>query len=739
MPQVALAVVGTPGSGKSTFIQHALDLKKLPTAAVSSKKVSLEGVVSLLRIHEFNVHDIDLTIGGTPQWPHLNGEETTSPINGTMVIYSISDAKFPRIANGTNRPRASTNVNSLEPVNTHKASASKSKHQRVQSDFPTKLKHTDSAPSFNQQGYGCGETVSAGSSQENQAPSPLICVHHGIPQPSSRESTLRELGKSGRPAGDPPDTYDECGFALQHEEQMQASIPPTVSAFKNEGFDVSSDTSQEAGLSFDELVDRLLSSTVVKTDVKFAAIFLCLYRKFSAPSDLLAAIISRFESVDTGQLPQAIQSAAQLRYLGVLAQWVAEYPGDFAHPLTRVHMEDFVSGLAGHKTFSMVIKEITLYLDAVTEDDDTGWACSDKKRSRTDTVGSFPSISLAQDTSSTPDTGTLTKKTAIRDYSCESPAHKPESGSTTSPTISSAGKSSIQSFGSAQGQSTVENAQSQARLLEPYPRTSLCKVHWHLFMRSSDEDIAQELTRIDWIMFSSIRPRDLVRHVSLRDTDKEHCKSLENVTRMIHQFNHIAFWIANIILLRDKPKHRAKILEKCMAVAWRLRQLNNYNSLGAVVAGINGTAVHRLYQTRELVPHHVQKQFMRLEILMGTQKSHFAYRLAWSNTSTERIPFLPLHSRDLASAEDANPTYIGEGDNRINWKKFEVLGEVVVSIQKSQASSYLGILRNEEIQRLILDSKFTKDDDELYDRSIQLEGLSATEMPRKRFNWLLRG
>ena len=143
----------------------------------------------------------------------------------------------------------------------------------------------------------------------------------------------------------------------------------------------------------------------------------------------------------------------------------------------------------------------------------------------------------------------------------------------------------------------------------------------------------------------------------------------------------------------------------------RLRQLNNYNSLGAVVAGINGTAVHRLYQTRELVPHHVQKQFMRLEILMGTQKSHFAYRLAWANTSTERIPFLPLHSRDLASAEEGNQTYIDEGCTRINWKKFEIIGEVVVSIQRSQATSYTSILRNEEVQRLILDSKFTKDDD----------------------------
>lgn len=143
----------------------------------------------------------------------------------------------------------------------------------------------------------------------------------------------------------------------------------------------------------------------------------------------------------------------------------------------------------------------------------------------------------------------------------------------------------------------------------------------------------------------------------------------------------------------------------------KLRQLNNYNSLGAVVAGINGTAVHRLAQTRELVPHQAQKQFMRLEILMGTQKSHFAYRLGWANTSSERIPFLPLHRRDLVLAEDGNRTYLDAEKTRINWKKFEIMGEVVITIQKSQSTPYPTILRNEELQRLVLDGRFAKDDD----------------------------
>jgi hypothetical protein len=145
--------------------------------------------------------------------------------------------------------------------------------------------------------------------------------------------------------------------------------------------------------------------------------------------------------------------------------------------------------------------------------------------------------------------------------------------------------------------------------------------------------------------------------------------------------------------------------------AQKLRCLNNYNSLGAILAGINGTAVHRLAQTKGLVPVLMQKQFMRLEILMSTQKGHFAYRLAWANTTSERIPFLPLHRRDLILAEEGNQTHSGGVIGRINWGKFDVMGDVIVGIQRSQCTSYPKFPANEEIQRLVLEGAFSKDED----------------------------
>ncbi|MCJ1352202.1 MAG: hypothetical protein MMC33_002186 [Icmadophila ericetorum] len=496
---------------------------------------------------------------------------------------------------------------------------------------------------------------------------------------------------------------------------------------------------KESGMFFEELVDRLLSLPMSKADAKFAAVFLCLYRKFAAPAELLAAIISQFEEVDESDDPVITCIEAQLRHLSILGQWVSEYPGDFAHPLTRQCMTSFIADLAGTREFAFAAKEIDAHMEGVSQDDDTEWACSDFARGRAKTLESFNSLSVASTGSST----TITEETPP--YSGKDSQHWNYEEEEIKERYIRHSKSQSTSSSIGIGSHTlipvnsVEAAQRQIQLLNPISRNLLTKIQWHQFMDTPDEDIARELTRIDWLMFSSIRPRDLVRHVSLTSTERDKCKGLEYVSRMINHFNHVAFWVANMVLLRDKPKHRAKALEKFMGLAWKLRQMNNYNSLGAVTAGINGTAVYRLSQTRDLVSPQVQKDFMRLEILMSTHKSHFAYRLAWDNTTSERIPFLPLHRRDLVSAEEGNKTFIGAKGDRINWKKFEIMGDVIIGIQKSQRTPYPGLGgRNKEVEKLVLDTKFSKDDDELYERSIQVEPSGAGESYRKKFNWFQR-
>ena len=326
-------------------------------------------------------------------------------------------------------------------------------------------------------------------------------------------------------------------------------------------------SSGELGASFEELIDRLLSPPMSKADYKFVSAFLCLYRRFAGPSDLLFAIVSRFEKLNNDHQPQIIRVTSQLYYLNVLAQWASDYPGDFAHSLPRRSLTKFLAALANTRIFAVAVKEITLHLDSSIDDDDLGWE-SDTRRSRASTIESLFSNSSIRSATSALNIESSTEETN-NNHEFDEFANYRVTRHSSSPSIaSSESKSGTQSTGSFQILlNSTEKAQRQAKLLTPAPKIPLSKVQWHEVMDSSEEDIARELTRIDWIMLSSLKPRDLVRHVCLSAHERERCKSLLAVNRMINHFNHIAFWAANLILLRDKPKHRAKALEKFMRIA----------------------------------------------------------------------------------------------------------------------------------------------------------------------------
>ncbi|KAJ5308793.1 hypothetical protein N7508_004172 [Penicillium antarcticum] len=542
---------------------------------------------------------------------------------------------------------------------------------------------------------------------------------------------------------------DAFNSFLNMEDEMDdgQSRPPSPGAVVRPKPSSESNSSAETGLSFDELVDRLISLPMSKQEQKFGSIFLCLYRKFAAPGTLLTALINRFERNEQSNVDQLARMADQLRLLDVMAQWASEYPGDFAHPKLRKRIIDFVATLEKSHFYMFAAKEIGSQLDSNAEDDDVGWAYGgdgdpdDASLTETFFDNSGRSSPAPVHTGLNIGTGTYEdeeEQDPIYSMSALNLSDGPQDSTSrlsgtlsVSSTADKPNTTTNQSFTLL----SLDAAQKEALRLELSPKSPLSKLQWRFFMETPDEEFARELTRIDWIMYNSFRSRDLVRHVSLSGIDKDKIKSLSNVNRMIKQFNNLAFFVASMILLRDKPKHRAKAMEKFMNIAVKLRRQNNYNSLGAVIAAINGTPVHRLTQTRELIPIPVQKEFMRLVILMSTQRSHFAYRLAWENSFSERIPFLPLHRRDLVSAEEGNKTFVGENKSRINWKKFEVMGEVVLGIQRSQKTPHPQAQKFDDVERLLLESKLSGDEEDLYARSLHVEPSTGAE-GRKKFGWL---
>jgi hypothetical protein len=475
----------------------------------------------------------------------------------------------------------------------------------------------------------------------------------------------------------------------------------------------------ETGTSFDDLIERLLTLPASKQDSKFVPSFLCLYRLFATPKRLLVAVIDQFVKTEKSDMVRFTKVAEMLRYLQVLGQWTAQYPGDFAGPQVREIASAFVQSLEKSREFSPAAREISNNLSTRVADDDQDWAFDDAPNSASTKDSSSidkktPSSSLASIPSSL---GEAAKRDSRGDSDNEKAA------TTISPSVSQVlrtGNSSQTLLNIAQ----LEEAREDAKRLRPNPTIRLSKIQWRQFMETPVDEIAREITRMDWTMYSSVRPRDWVRHVSI--SSKRRSRRNDNISVMVRQFNHLALFVSGMVLLRDKPKHRARALEKFMNLAWKVRQMNNYNSLGAIVAGINGPEVHRLAATRQLVPQSVLTSFMRLTILTGPSRSYAPYRMAWENSFSERIPYVPLLRQDLTMAASANQTLIG---SNINWKKFEIMGEAIVGVQRSLEHPYVfpaRTIRSEEIVKLILESRIVEESEVSFGVPIDAETCSLT-------------
>ncbi|KAK0386412.1 hypothetical protein NLU13_6249 [Sarocladium strictum] len=784
MESFNIAVIGAEGVGKSSFVQRVLGLQRPSISNTSSVRMAVDNLTHFITLLELDLEYFELSPDQPIQWPKQMNGHIVPRVDGALILYDVMQKESIRdlpttVAALTNsglpailvackceHPEDDWEVDAEGMANhkffqacigTYKITKDDSDtakaclqsilkaavaNRREEQGENVSRRRAQSA-AYAEPGEAPGSRAIPEQSKHSRASSDLSLLR-GFPNAPIKDGYRGQAGRSPRlmqqsAADGDSNSHQIYNSMLRSTTGIRLDRSGTDSFLDMDESDAESfryseevpilqrsddgpdKPSKENGVTFDSLVDRLLAPRLSKPDNNFSEIFLCLYRKFAAPGELFSAILERLDRVREDKTAHYLsKTATQLRMIEVIAKWVSLYPGDFARPATRRNLEDFIRHLSTEPIFSIAAQQMRRNLHYnVVEDDDTGWANSDESgdkaasqllsREMSELAVGISTMQFDDDNSGRP--------------SASSDASQLDRGSSVSSQFHF---------------HTYDEYEREAASLEPRDHLPMNKTRYHIFMDIPNDDIADELTRIDWIMFSSIRIRDFVRHVSLSASQKEKCKSLKNVNRMIAHFNHIAKWVANMILLRDKPKHRAQMLEKFMHIAVKLRLLNNYNGLAAIVAGINGTAIHRLAQTRALVPEVVINRFTRLCILMGTQKSHFAYRLAWENSPLPRIPFIPLHRRDLVSAEEGSKTFVGSKGDRINWKKFEVLGEVLLPVMKSQGAAYPNLARHDNARELILGCRMPTDEEEIYQRSVQVESgaFGGSDFTRKKsFPW----
>lgn len=616
----------------------------------------------------------------------------------------------------------------------------------------------------------------------------------------------------------PPPGWAASSHSFLILDDLSSSEADESGASDSEGVELNKLNPPGTPASFSDLVDILLRPVPKDDDFDYMQTFLAFYRLFAPPSALLDAILLHYQSVTESTVMHWDRETILDHDIAVIDTWIKQYPGDFAKDLCRRKLEEFLcsfvpnattfqsdigAGDSGYfsanirpddKNRAAAARQIRTALESVVEDEDTEWACTDTGATRHQlTTTPLMAKPLSKPSKNVQFSHASDLAKAARNNSKYDNMLIFGGPSTlTLNAIGSGDRGSSRSSISASLNISL-SAQRQASLLTSSSIRPLDKGLWRFVLEQSEDTIARELTRIDWILFSAIRPRNLVRHAT-----EPPSPSTAHVSQLNDHFNHLAYWVTNMILLRDKPKHRSQMLEKMMRVAMKLRKVNNYNALAAFVAAIRGPALARLSMTRDLVDAGVQKKFASFEVLMSTARGHWAYRFALDNTEQgdhPRIPFLPLHRRDLIVAESAGKTFLSEdapsskerflsressassntgstkssatlvssksgstsssatltsrsaapsaSARKVNWPKFAVMGETLTILRKAQSIPYTGFASNEAIKAALLDVKLCKDDDQLWERSLALEagGPSAVgEGQRAQVkNWIQDG
>lgn len=198
-----------------------------------------------------------------------------------------------------------------------------------------------------------------------------------------------------------------------------------------------------------------------------------------------------------------------------------------------------------------------------------------------------------------------------------------------------------------------------------------------------EEEIARQMTLIDFEIYSSIKLSELLNQ-SWNKPKLRHRSP--NVIRMINRFNEVSHWVATSILRQERIRDRSRTMAKFIRIAdYLLKTLNNFNTTMAILAGLNGAAVHRLKHTREEMPRHIQQAYTDMQHALDSNQSYKGYRNLLLHANPPCIPYLGVYLTDLTFIEDGNPDFIGK---LINFTKRKYIYDVIAKVKQYQYTSY---------------------------------------------------
>nr|XP_025036965.1 ras-GEF domain-containing family member 1C isoform X1 [Pelodiscus sinensis] len=195
--------------------------------------------------------------------------------------------------------------------------------------------------------------------------------------------------------------------------------------------------------------------------------------------------------------------------------------------------------------------------------------------------------------------------------------------------------------------------------------------------------LAQQLTHVELERLSHIGPEEFVQAFVHKDSLDSTKKKTSNLEAYVKWFNRLCYLVATEICMPAKKKQRAQVIEFFIDVARECFNIGNFNSLMAIISGMNMSPVSRLKKTWSKVK---TAKFFILEHQMDPTGNFYNYRTALrgaahrsltahSNREKIVIPFFSLLIKDIYFLNEGCANRLPNG--HVNFEKFLELAKQV--------------------------------------------------------------
>lgn len=200
-------------------------------------------------------------------------------------------------------------------------------------------------------------------------------------------------------------------------------------------------------------------------------------------------------------------------------------------------------------------------------------------------------------------------------------------------------------------------------------------------------ELARQLTIKEMNIFCSIMPEELLGS----EWTKRSGSNAVNVRAMSTLSTDLSNLVADTILQYEDVKKRAVIIKHWIKIAHKCLELNNYDSLMAIICSLNSSTIVRLKRTWDVVSQKRKDMLRSLQSIVEPDKNYATLRRRLHDHVPPCLPFVGTYLTDLTFVDAGNPATkqlpgAGGSDGMavINFDKHSRTAKIIGELQRFQ-------------------------------------------------------